>query len=262
MKENKKYIAVLIAIILIFVGKSAYNAYQVKTIYEDAINLIAKECYSDASEKLYSIAKEQYRDTEELIRYCEANIAYANGDIQNAYWFSYSLSFRYQTFEQMEKIDSFIHTVEKEYDAYLTQKWEEKQKAYEEKVTSGVPFVGMAEKDIGRTTLGEPDPKIRHNKEVMNGEQYTANLYDFYKDSGKVFSARCIQGEVTQVWDYRENPIFPSVEKPTSNNVKEDADPYNASDYSDPEDFYYDYYDDFWDFEDAEDYWNEHSSSP
>lgn len=33
------------------------------------------------------------------------------------------------------------------------------------------------------------------------------------------------------------------------------SDPYHASDYSHPEDFYYDYYDDFWDYEDAEDYW-------
>ena len=40
--------------------------------------------------------------------------------------------------------------------------------------------------------------------------------------------------------------------KPTTN-----SDPFNAQDYSHPEDFYYDYYDDFWDYEDAEDYWEE-----
>ena len=36
------------------------------------------------------------------------------------------------------------------------------------------------------------------------------------------------------------------------------SDPFNAKDYSHPDDFYYDYYDDFWDFEDAEDYWEAH----
>lgn len=36
------------------------------------------------------------------------------------------------------------------------------------------------------------------------------------------------------------------------------SDPYHASDYSHPDDFYYDYYDDFWDYEDAEDYWERH----
>ena len=44
-----------------------------------------------------------------------------------------------------------------------------------------------------------------------------------------------------------------------SSTPKPSDDPFHASDYSDPDDFYYDYYDDFWDFEDAEDYWNEHS---
>ena len=43
-----------------------------------------------------------------------------------------------------------------------------------------------------------------------------------------------------------------------ANTPKPSHDPYHASDYSDPDDFYYDYYDDFWDFEDAEDYWHEH----
>ena len=36
------------------------------------------------------------------------------------------------------------------------------------------------------------------------------------------------------------------------------SDPYGASDYAHPDDFYYDYYDDFWDYEDAEDYWEEY----
>jgi hypothetical protein len=47
--------------------------------------------------------------------------------------------------------------------------------------------------------------------------------------------------------------------KPTAK--PESSDPYHASDYSHPEDFYYDYYDDFWDYEDAEDYWEEHHGS-
>lgn len=39
---------------------------------------------------------------------------------------------------------------------------------------------------------------------------------------------------------------------------KDDDDPYNAKDYSNEEDFYYDNYDDFFDYYDAEDYYNEH----
>ena len=37
-----------------------------------------------------------------------------------------------------------------------------------------------------------------------------------------------------------------------------EKDPYDASDYSHADDFYYDHYDDFWDYEDAEDYWEEY----
>lgn len=37
------------------------------------------------------------------------------------------------------------------------------------------------------------------------------------------------------------------------------SDPYHASDYAHPEDFYYDYYDDFWDYEDAENYWERYN---
>lgn len=38
-----------------------------------------------------------------------------------------------------------------------------------------------------------------------------------------------------------------------------DDDPYNAKDYSNEEDFYYDHYDDFFDYEEAEDYYNEYN---
>lgn len=39
----------------------------------------------------------------------------------------------------------------------------------------------------------------------------------------------------------------------------DDDDPYNAKDYSNEEDFYYDHYDDFFDYEEAEDYYNEYN---
>ena len=39
----------------------------------------------------------------------------------------------------------------------------------------------------------------------------------------------------------------------------DEDDPYNAKDYSNEEDFYYDHYDDFFDYEEAEDYYNEYN---
>lgn len=46
--------------------------------------------------------------------------------------------------------------------------------------------------------------------------------------------------------------------KSSSNISDKDDNPYDASSYSDAEDFYYNNYDDFWDYEDAEDYYNEY----
>lgn len=45
---------------------------------------------------------------------------------------------------------------------------------------------------------------------------------------------------------------------PTSTGRTRNEDEYNASDYSNPDDFYEDHYDDFYDYYDAEDYWYEY----
>lgn len=100
MKGNKKYAVILVLIIVAFVCKSVYDAHQIKTICEDAVDLIVEEHYKDACDKLECIREENYKDTEALIAYCEANIAYENGNIRSAYWDTYSLHFRYQTSEQ------------------------------------------------------------------------------------------------------------------------------------------------------------------
>lgn len=48
--------------------------------------------------------------------------------------------------------------------------------------------------------------------------------------------------------------------KPTVRpSAKPSADPFDAGDYSHPDDFYYDHYDDFFDYEDAEDYWEDYN---
>lgn len=162
---------------------------------------------------------------------------------------------------------------------------------------SPVPYVGMLESGIGKTTLGEPESKIRHNKECINGKQYTANLYDFKRDGKVIFTARCVLGKVIQVWDdrdrysttaasttaapkkedktteksstkgydadivspYKKHPDKTTTTKPPSTTKKKE-DPYDVDDYCHAEDFYYDHYDDFFDYYDAEDYFNEHHS--
>lgn len=124
------------------------------------------------------------------------------------------------------------------------------------------PYEGMSENDISNTSLGSPSANIRHNNECIGGEQYQANLYDFMEDGYVIFTARCVQGKVIQVWDNRDKPHLPYGSSSGSNSHKDSSktdksDPYDVYDYSDPEDFYYDNYDDFFDYEDAEDYWDD-----
>ena len=44
----------------------------------------------------------------------------------------------------------------------------------------------------------------------------------------------------------------------SSGSSKKSSDPFDAKDYDDPDDFYFDYPDDFVDYDDAADYWEEH----
>ena len=120
----------------------------------------------------------------------------------------------------------------------------------------------MSEEYIAKTSLGTPS-LIGHNRQVKNGDQLLANLYDYYNRNGEViYSVRCVEGKITEIWDKRDNPVKPrntnTTNKSSSSSEKKNKDPYHASSFAHPDDFYEWYYDDFWDYEDAEDYWEKH----
>jgi hypothetical protein len=158
---------------------------------------------------------------------------------------------------------SYSYTPRRSYNSYSSRSYSSYGAKYDEDGNIEVPYVGMSESKIKETSLGAPSSNVRHNNQVKNGEQYVANLYDFYDENGAcIFTARCVLGSVTEVWDNRDNPAKPyrSYSSPSKSKSKsKSSDPYHAKDYYDAEDFYEDNYDDFWDYEDAEDYYNEHS---
>ncbi len=231
------------------------------------------------------IAEEEYSDMNisELYQYCEAQIEYESGYIALAYWDVNSLTLAYVSEELQTELEQFQEKILEEYEIYRAEKEEEEAAAYEEDIKNGVPYVDMPESRIADTSLGAPSATVRHNNEVTGGEVYQANLYDFEKDGVTYFTARCVQGVVTQVWDDRDrlnssdsnssenqsgssgsggrvlNGSSSSNSKTDSNldddNQKEDQ--YNVYDYDDPEEFYYDNYDDFDGYEDAETYWDD-----
>ena len=122
----------------------------------------------------------------------------------------------------------------------------------------------MSESVIGATKLGHPDPQVRHRTvSIGNGKHAQSTLYDYKENGWTIYTAQCVDGVVTKIWDYREevDTRFP---KPGSYKPKrrtyifDDDDDYDVEDYYDPEDFYYDHEDDFYDYEDAEDYFYEY----
>ena len=239
----------LASVITISIVKASKTA----SIYENAERLIESENYKQAKDDLKEIEDSNYRDTSALILLCTAHIEYNSGRTVDAYYTLKDTDFRYQTLEQQRKISGFRNTLDSEYKTYINRMIERQQQEYENKIVNGVPYVGMPESRIADTTLGKPSDKIRHNSEMINGQRYTANLYDFYRNGKRIFTARCIQGRVTEVWDERNNPT--STYTPRSGKTSTDP---SVEGFSHPEDFYEYYWDDFFDYEDAEDYYYEH----
>lgn len=255
-KKRKTTIIVCVCIGLAFasvITLSILNSVHLSSVYENAEHLIESGEYLKARDNLKDIEDKNYKDTSALILLCTAHIEYDGGRYVDAYYTLKDASFRYQTSSQQSKISSFRNTLDAEYKAYIKRMSERQQQEYENKIVNGVPYVGMSESRIADTTLGKPSDKVRHNSEMINGQRYTANLYDFYQNGKRIFTARCIQGRVTEVWDERNSTT--STYTPRSGKTSTDP---SVEGFSHPEDFYEYYWDDFFDYEDAEDYYYEH----
>ena len=225
--------------------------------YEQAVMFVDSGAYDEAKELFEDIKEKEYHDTAAYISLCEAHIAYEKGYIRGAYSGISDIRFNHLSDEQEKVVNQFVETIKAEYDVYMKEKAEADEKAFRDRIANGVPYVGMPESEIYNTSLGSPSIDVRHNTEFVRGKRCTANIYDFMRDNARIFTARCVEGTVIQVWDYRNDPIRPYIPKKSTTTDKED-DPYDVNDYSNEEDFYYDHYDDFFDYYDAEDYYDEH----
>ncbi len=218
--------------------------------YQEALERIDRGEYEEAYSILESIDQRSYLSTVDLMMLCRSYSDYAEGDIGSAYYAMPHLEgLEGVDPEQLARMKVFRQTVR---DAYS-------EKRRQDAVTTtarAVPYVGMSESQIGNTALGRPSEKVRHNTAMIRGKRYIANLYDFVENGRVVFTARCIDGKVTEVWDTRGTPA--GTTRARSSSAASSGDPYHAKDYVHPDDFYYDHYDDFVDFEDAEDYYDSH----
>ena len=261
-KRRKRMIAwvvvatVIVPIFAIWIGNSTARHKQNMELYEQAVALYDGGSYDEAKELFYDVPDRDFRDTRAYIALCRARIAYRNGNINAAYHDLKNVRLYGASGEQLEALKAFEETLDAEYEIYKKEKVIADKRAYRDRITNGVPYVGMPESEIRNTSLGAPSGNVRHNTEMKNGQPHDANIYDFKNGNATIFTARCVDGYVINVWDHRDNPVVPY--RPEKSTKSYDDDPFNVHDYIHPDDFYYDHYDDFIDYEDAEDYYNEH----
>ena len=249
-------ITVIVPILAVWIGNGTARHRQNMELYEQAVALYDGGSYDEAKELFYDVPDRDFRDTESYIALCRARIAYDNGNIDYAYRLMRFTRFNNLSREQHDAFGEFMAALNAGYEVYLKEKVIADKRAYRDRITNGVPYIGMPESEIRNTSLGAPSGNVRHNTEMKNGQPHSANIYDFKRDKATIFTARCVDGYVINVWDHRDNPVVPY--RPEKSTKSYDDDPFNVHDYIHPDDFYYDHYDDFVDYEDAEDYYNEH----
>ena len=271
----------VITVLILLVGAAftfCYIDYKTtEDAYVQAIEHIKTGEY-DLAVKQLDVANKEDCDKEDFyydVKYDKSPTSYYK-DSTYLYAYSFAMS-EYNTSKSMNYIDRYLELIPdnysktlsdeinafkekfgKEYEEYLLEQARKREIEEDKKIRSSVPFVGMSESRINDTILGT-NYEIVHNSEYIKGEKVRANIYRFKKGNGIIFVARCLQGKVVKVIDYRDDPwVIPSSSSTSYKSKSDDDDPYNVNDYSSEEDFYDDHYDDFWDYEDAEDYYREH----
>ncbi len=242
-----------------FVGfciKSSIEAKQTEETYQRAVQLVMDEQYHEASRTLWSLPSLDYKDTWHLLFFSSIGEEYQE-NFAGVHHVRSDFRITFDTLppEQEQLIQSRLLTMSDAYDRKREKELSDRQAEKERKIRNGVPFVGMSESRIGDTSLGAPSPNVGHNYQVKNGSQYYTNIYRFYRNGKEIFSARCMEGKVIDVWDWRGTTSSSS--SGYSSSSSSSSDKYDASSYSNEDDFYDDYYDDFYDYYDAEEYWQE-----
>ena len=269
---RKYWLPIAAALILIVVAAAQCAPYMIEDMQRrqgraNVEALLAEGRYEEAQEEMTYWFMHGCNTDADYARYflCHAYVAYENGNVDNADMYL-RLSAKYRP-ERLwsEQTRVFAETVTQEAEALAAQRRAEAaaeaaavRAAYEERVRTEPPFVGMYVKDIDNTPLGEG--KISdHERRYVDGKLVDIYIYDYCDEDGEViYSARTVDGEVTEVWPGGYDPPI-TFSSPRRDYEEEEEDRFNASSYANEEDFYYDNYDDFFDYEDAADYYREHT---
>ena len=249
-------LGILAAIIVPKAMKSSRDA----SVLSEARALVINEDYSAARKLLYGYFPYDHEEAKALISLCDAHYYYETGSVSSAYYALYRTKLDLLGPELKKEASDFLEVLKIENEAYekaQEEKEARERREYENKVRTGVPFVGLPESRIGDTSLGKPDPNMRRTTGTYGGKDVIFFRYDFVRDNKIIFSAFCYNGRVVLVEDYRSSPI--PTKKPSSYSSGSSSYSYpDPGEFDDPSDFYYWYYDEFVDYEEAEEYYYSH----
>ena len=258
-------IGVAALILAFFVGSTIVSNRREK-VYNRAIGVIVAGDYEAGLSILESSLPATYKEKDNLISLCRAKQALDAEDYDHAQRYASRVFFRSAT-PSADRLNLRINSILDACHEESVCKAAEELAAYEAKVRSGLPFVGMPEKYVSSTLLGEFSRCERNGTSYPGGRKTIGNIY-YYKRDGKVyFCVFCTGGQVAEVYDNRGcNTHYPgrlingstSTRPSIATDSHDESDPYHASDYPDEEEFYEEHWDDFFDFEDADTYWQEH----
>ena len=247
--------------------------------YQEALKLFDEGKYQESIEVLEEIWLNGSTDVVPLEDAIIAFREYYEGDVKEAHrylelWSEYRRRHiaRYLPAQYEEKILDFQAQVNNEYDQIVAeelkewvrqqeiekQRFQQEMAEAQERLKDQMPYIGMPESYVSITCLGS----YAYFSDIDKYD-YPYRVY-IYKDSKgrETFSVTCKSHVVTGVWDKINNRTLTESntwKSRVSNRPSSSAsDPYNAKDYTNEEDFYYDHWDDFFDYYQAEEYWQDH----
>ncbi|MBQ1734541.1 MAG: hypothetical protein II038_06640, partial [Lachnospiraceae bacterium] len=188
-------------------------------------------------------------DTKGLLLLCKAHQEYDSGRALTAYYTMQDARIYYISAEQKAEIDFFRQTLRSEYDTYIHEQAERRQREYERVQSLPFPSVGQY---VSKSQLDQMRWEGNDNKTCdvhttkylytsRGGEKYRLWVSDYncIKKVVKLLSSS--SGSSTGKTGTKSLDTCPSVDG-----------------FSNPEDFYDWYWDVFFDYEDAEDYYYSH----
>ncbi|MCQ2455652.1 MAG: hypothetical protein MJ090_05900 [Clostridia bacterium] len=183
MTSKRKTIIIISAVIIFMLLLAAaswffQNKYTVNT-YNNALQLIDNDSYKTAKTELEKIVEFDYKDTDDLIKLCEAHISYDNG-CTGAYSKIDDLEFKYQTKERLEKIYYFIEKSKLEYNEFFDKLLENSKPKNSDNSTISQPSYNSGSSSTYKSK--SYSYKSRSNNDDEDYDEFHANEYKFAED--------------------------------------------------------------------------------